>query len=660
MAKMIRHSLSGKLLLPVIIISVVATLFLSAFFHITSDKLSHEMIEKRAFELAEILVIKVETNSSQSHIKRVISTISAYDDVNSIFLVNRLSGRILTSSLNRYNNQSIKDIQNKKIIESIHNLNSKKSNKPLLLEADNNGYHSLILPFNAVSQDKRSIIPIILIVTINDQDIKSNLRDFLLPAMVIQALTLILIAAFFFIFARKIILEPIHKLIKAIDHSSNEEKSYVDMIESKDEMGLLIRRYNKMLKETHEYQNKLIYEKEKSDSAAKAKSNFLAVMTHELRTPLNGVIGMSELLSEAPLNDKYKGYLGTVNQSGKQLLAIINDILDFSKIESGKLDLNPVNFKLDELCQNIVNVMEFQAAEKQLTLSWANSIPDYKLNLYGDDIRLNQILINLISNGIKFTHSGHIALTCSEFTHTNDSELNLQIKVTDTGIGISKNQITNLFQHFSQAAASTTRQYGGTGLGLAICKQLCKKMGGDITVESRKGIGTTFIVKLTLPLSQEDQAIDTAEHNHKTWENSHFVKNDIQPHILVVDDTPINLELACAILEDENIKVSTRANGKEAFDAYQEHTYDLILMDCLMPIMDGFESSKSIREYEVKNNMTATAIIALTASALNETKDKCRNAGMDDFLTKPLDRDKLIETIQYYLLKTSVISEVHE
>jgi len=631
----------------------MATLFLSAFFHITSDKLSHEMIEKRAFELAEILVIKVETNSSQSHIKRVISTVSAYDDVNSIFLVNRLSGRILTSSLNRYNNQNIKDINNKKIIESITKINIKKSNKPLLLEADKNGNHSLILPFNAVSQDKRSIIPIILIVTINDQDIKSSLRDFLFPAMVIQALTLLLIAAFFFIFARTIILAPIHKLIKAIDHSSNEEKSYVDMKESKDEMGLLIRRYNNMLKETHEYQNKLIYEKEKADSAAQAKSNFLAVMTHELRTPLNGVIGMSDLLSEAPLNEKYRGYLGTVNHSGKQLLAIINDILDFSKIESGKLELNPVNFKLDELCQNLVNVMEFQAADKHLTLSWANSIPEYKLSLYGDDIRLNQVLINLISNGIKFTHNGHIALTCSEFSHTNESELNLQIKVTDTGIGISKKQIKNLFQHFSQADASTTRQYGGTGLGLAICKQLCKKMGGEITVESSKGIGTTFIVRLTLPLSQKEQIIDNSKPEHKTWEDSHFVKNNIKPHILVVDDTLINLELACAILEDENIKLSTRANGKEAFEAYQEHHYDLILMDCLMPIMDGFESSTNIRKYELENNIPPAAIIALTASALNETRDKCHDAGMNDFLTKPLDRDKLIETIHYCLLKKS-------
>jgi len=399
-----------------------------------------------------------------------------------------------------------------------------------------------------------------------------------------------------------------------------------------------------------EYQNKLLEEKEKSDAATKAKSEFLATMTHELRTPLNGVIGMSELLKEADLTDKHKNYLNIINQSGKQLLSVINDILDFSKIESGKMELHSVQFSLVELIQHAVSLLDFQAEQKGLQLTFEDRIGKDDLMLIGDDVRIKQILINLISNATKFTQKGSVKVILDA-----DGEANAGVglypfivTVSDTGIGMSRAELSKLFQQFSQADASTTRQFGGTGLGLAICKHLTAKMNGRIEVESEKGKGSDFRVFLQLPMSTSKHR--KADVEIETWQNGWYVATGTKPRILVVDDTPINQELADAILQDEGMEVFLANNGLEAVDFVANHQVDLILMDCLMPEMDGFDATIAIRAREQSEGTRQIPIIALTASALRETKDKCKNAGMNDFLTKPLNSELLIKKVQQLLL----------
>jgi signal transduction histidine kinase len=647
----LRHSLVTKLLAPLIVISLLAVACMYVVFSITSHQLSHDFLEKRAYELAELLVLKVEADSSRSNVTRVISAVGSYDDVDTIFLSNRLSGRIISSNRNRYNNKNITSIDNLEFTAALNNLIKNKSNKPLFIALNSQGQLTLIYPFRSISNDQRSIIPLILSITINNENINKSLNSFLFPTLTIQAIVLSVIALLFFLFTRNLILNPINTLIVAIGNSTDNNRALIESDISNDEMGVLINNYNKMSIDTQEFQDKLIKEKEKSEMAVKAKSEFLATMTHELRTPLNGVIGMSELLKDAKLNDKHQGYIQSINQSGKQLLAVINDVLDFSKIESGKLELNPVNFNLRELIENVDNMLQFQVKDKDLSVSFTCLLDKHQEYVFGDDTRLNQIIINFVNNALKFTHKGSISITLQSLVSANKDNLHFEIKVVDTGIGMSADQVSHLFKQFTQADASTTRKYGGTGLGLAICKKLSEKMGGSISVESKKGKGSQFIVELTMPLAKQSYHSEEDAKENFDWENSSYVKDSIPPNVLVVDDTPINLVIACAILEDEGFEHHCAANGLEAVEAVKKVDYDLILMDCLMPKMDGFDASREIIKWQSQNNKTPTPIIALTASALNETMEKCTQAGMNDFVSKPFDSAKLVVKIKSWLVK---------
>lgn len=647
MTRLPLHSLSVRLIAPLILFSLVIGLFLMIFFNHQADQLSHRMFQDRALELAELLVIKIEVDTSKSNLSRVMSAIGSYDDVDAIYLSNRISGRILSSNLNRYNNKNVVAIKNTAVVEALSKVGNFKINKAFFVDSEDSRQHILVYPFNAISSDKRSIVPFVITLIINNESLNQNLADFYTPTLIIQFVSLIIISGFFYIFARKIIISPINRLIFAIDHAENKESALVEDKTRKDEMGLLIERYNKMSVKNHQQKEMLIAEKERSDSAAKAKSEFLATMTHELRTPLNGVIGMSELLKEANLNTKHAGYLEIINQSGNQLLAVINDILDFSKIESGKLDLNPEYFDINQLIRNTVSMLNYQAHEKSISLSVSSNIPDNLAIVYGDDVRINQILINLISNAIKFTEKGFVTIHLKPLPNEDTTTSKFEVHVKDTGIGMSNEQLIHLFEHFHQADASTTRKYGGTGLGLAICKKLTERMNGTINVTSEPGVGTNFILGLTLPLGTKDQIRGPS--NHSEWGRHHFNPADNETRILVVDDTPINLELAIALLEDEGFNTEQAENGLIALNKVKSGRYDIIIMDCLMPEMDGFESTRAIREWEEKNQHPPIPIIALTASALNETREKCQQAGMDDFITKPIDSKTLMDIVKKYL-----------
>jgi signal transduction histidine kinase/HPt (histidine-containing phosphotransfer) domain-containing protein len=370
-----------------------------------------------------------------------------------------------------------------------------------------------------------------------------------------------------------------------------------------------------------------------AEAATRAKSDFLANMSHEIRTPLNSVIGMAHLALRSGLDERQHGYVEKIVVSGQHLLALLNDVLDFSKIEAGKLDLESADFDLVAVIANLRNLLEAKAATKYLTLDFAidAAIPR---SLRGDPLRLGQVLINLVSNGIKFTERGGLTVSAA-LAERVDDEAVLRFEVTDTGVGIPPERIGGLFQAFQQLDTSITRKFGGTGLGLAICRQLVEKMGGEIGVDSTPGCGSTFWFAVRLgallgpvqPLLADRPALDAT-----TVAALRGVR------ILLAEDHPFNQQIATEMLEDVGAMVCIANNGNEALDLLRRERFDCVLMDMQMPEMDGLEATRKIRADPALANQR---IIAMTANASNEDRLRCLAAGMDDFMTKPILPDGL-------------------
>jgi signal transduction histidine kinase/CheY-like chemotaxis protein/HPt (histidine-containing phosphotransfer) domain-containing protein len=374
--------------------------------------------------------------------------------------------------------------------------------------------------------------------------------------------------------------------------------------------------------------------KDEADYANKAKSEFLANMSHEIRTPLNSVIGYQYLLKNTRLLPKQMEYSENIGMAAKNLLDIINEILDFSKIEAGRMVLDEVDFNLDSMLKELCIIVGMEAKRKGIDLEFHIN-PDVPRFLRGDITRLKQIILNLLSNGIKFTHEGSIFIGV-ELYEKEKNHVFIKFHVTDTGIGISDEQKKSLFQVFTQGDASTSRKYGGTGLGLAICKRIVELMRGEISVESQVGIGSrfSFTVKLEIvdSISQSNEGINpkiTAE----------LFKNK---RILLVEDSAINLQMTKEILENIGIETDTADSGPEAIRMVGRNKYEAVLMDIRMPGMDGYEATKRIRESEGK---ASVPIVALTADAVEGVAQKAREAGMDGYLTKPLEPIKLLEIL---------------
>ncbi|MCB0820844.1 MAG: response regulator, partial [Bacteroidetes bacterium] len=393
-------------------------------------------------------------------------------------------------------------------------------------------------------------------------------------------------------------------------------------------------------------EREILEAKFEAERVAKAKSEFLSNMSHEIRTPMNAIIGLSELLLKENLSDKQLENMKSIKYSADNLLVIINDILDFSKIESGKIEFENVNFDLYLKVQEIKKTFVFKAEEKGINLKFTidERIPHF---LTGDPFRLNQILLNLLSNAIKFTTQGTVSLKVTMIEERED-DVELMFEVIDTGIGIPKDKLASVFESYTQAYTDITRRFGGTGLGLAITRQLVTMQNGDIYLDSEVGKGTTFTVKLSFARGETEEFASPDEAIAELLEKRDFEEMPV----LLVEDNIMNQFVANQVLELWNIKVDFASNGLEATDMLKEKDYALVLMDLQMPVMSGYEATAFIRDRTNRLRNPDIPIIALTADAFPETKKKVLEAGMNDFVTKPLEQNDLYNKIKLHALKT--------
>ena len=387
---------------------------------------------------------------------------------------------------------------------------------------------------------------------------------------------------------------------------------------------------------------------EELQRAQKAKEQFLANISHEIRTPINGIAGMAALLNQNPSEAEQALYLSAIQSASENLKVIINDILDLASIGSGKLRFEKIAFNLSEMFHSLISTFDHQAKEKRITLSF-DIEPEANQMVVGDPVRLNQILINLISNALKFTHHGSIKVKCN--LYKSDKKINhLRFEVADTGIGIPQDKLITIFESFSQADASVTRKYGGTGLGLTIVKQLVELQGGSISVKSAVDEGSVF--SFIIPYEVGNIRSQTASQFSAKGKQDKTLK---KMQVLLVEDNDINRLYATSILKMWGCEIDVAENGFVAVEKVKNQLFDVVLMDVQMPVMDGFEATKTIRALEAPRNKVA--IIALTANATRKDFEKCLAEGMDDCITKPFTPDDLFKILSRFAPKPASAEE---
>jgi len=384
--------------------------------------------------------------------------------------------------------------------------------------------------------------------------------------------------------------------------------------------------------------------RDKAEKMSQAKGEFLANMSHEIRTPMNGVIGTLQLLEDTELSEEQKEFVRTAHTSADALLAILNDILDISKIEAGKLSFETIAFDFERVINEIV-ILHAQKAEEQGVSLYQHIDDGLPKLVMGDPTRCRQIIVNLVSNALKFTRQGEVTIDL-DVLNMDEGQVELKVSVSDTGIGIPEAALETLFNAFTQADGSTTRKYGGTGLGLAIVSQLVELMHGRLGVDSVEGEGSTFWFIARFKCAEKELAREEV-----TKESAEPLQ--LNAKILLVEDNPINQMIAQKMMEKIGLRAVLANNGVEALEILAKQSFDLVLMDCQMPEMDGFDATREIRKLELKDlRDEALPVIAMTANVMSGDRQRCLDVGMDDYIGKPVQRDRLESVLRKWLLRS--------
>lgn len=487
---------------------------------------------------------------------------------------------------------------------------------------------------------------------------------FVLKMMLILGLIMAVILAFNIYVIRKAVTEPLDKIsstadgfkFETEDDCSNNIKQLEKLnIKSSDEIGMLYRSFMSTMKE-HLYfmtqLNRATVEIAAKDMANRAKSNFLANMSHEIRTPMNAIIGMDEMILRESKDRKIRKYASDIRSAGRTLLSIINDILDLTKIESGKMKLMPVDYEFASVLNDIVNMTRNKAQDKGLSYELVVA-PDIPSVLRGDEIRIRQIILNLVNNAIKYTAEGNIKIDIS----FNRGEGKLRCEVQDTGMGIKKEAMNNLFTSFQRLDEVQNRKIEGTGLGLSITKQLTEMMGGSVTVESEYGKGSTFVCEVIQevvdgsPIGNYVERLEASEGMGEA-----FKARVVAPkaRVLIVDDNEMNLEVITSLMSATRMKITTAMSGQECIDLVREFAYDMIFIDQMMPEMSGIETLQIIKQEHIADK---TPIIALTADAIVGSREIYIKKGFTDYLSKPVMYQELEKILDKYLASNLILSQ---
>ncbi len=444
---------------------------------------------------------------------------------------------------------------------------------------------------------------------------------------------------------QRYITQPIFSLQTLVKRVKEEnDYSLRSQVDAKDEVGELSSGVNRMLEHIEIQNIELVRAKEEAIELLKVKEQFLANMSHEIRTPMNAILGMTNILMDTNIKVEQLKYLKNIKVSSENLLVIINDILDFSKIKSGNIKLEKIIFSLTAIVKQVFNTLQFSADNRGIDLNYIieDNVPTH---LIGDQVRLNQILMNIIGNGIKFTESGSVKLHVTIQKQLNEDDVILSFKIMDTGIGIKKEKLKTIFESFQQESLETTRKYGGTGLGLSISKQLIELQKGQITVQSKVNEGSIFNVLLPYTIS----------HKVPIYEGNKISKSMLEQvaemNILLVEDNPLNQLVATQVLKKYNINFQVADDGESALDFLKKQKFDALLLDLHMPKRDGFSVARYIRK-EGKENKNII-IIALTAAATQSEINKCFDAGMDNFISKPFKEEDLIHSLLTHAAKNT-------